>query len=122
MKLKKAKIIVRSLSDIKAEWKKAMKGKIAHLQKDDEIIFTNLESITKVFSKTRIEILITIIHEKPQSIYELAKILNRDFKNVHSDVKLLAEIGLIKLQESGDARHGLIPIAKFSGIELDLAA
>lgn len=122
MKLKRAKIIVKPLSAIKAEWKKALKGKIAHIQKDDEIIFTGIESIAKVFSKTRIEILMTIIHHKPQSIYELAKILDRDFKNVHSDVKFLSEIGLIKLQDSGDARNGLIPIAKFSGIELDLAA
>lgn len=122
MKLKKAKIIIRSLTDIKSEWKTAMKGKISHIQKSDEIIFTSIESVAKVFSKSRIEILMTILQSHPQSIYELAKILDRDFKNVHSDVKLLSEIGLIKLQASGDNRNGLIPIAKFSGIELNLAA
>ena len=48
--------------------------------------------------------------------------VDRDFKNVHSDVKLLSEIGLIDLKETTDARKGLRPVAKFSGIELDLAA
>ncbi len=53
-----------------------------------------------------------------------AKIIIRsvDSINAHSDVKLLCEIGLIDLQETKDARNGLKPVAKFSGIELDLAA
>jgi predicted transcriptional regulator len=52
----------------------------------------------------------------------LAKLLGRDFKNVHTDVKLLADIGLLDLKETGNSRNGLIPLAKFSGIDLDWAA
>jgi predicted transcriptional regulator len=48
--------------------------------------------------------------------------LNRDFKNVHSDVQFLNDVGLIKLKETGNNRKGLKPIAKYSGIELDLVA
>ena len=122
MKLKFAKIIVRSIDDTKKEWKKALKGKKKSIQKDDEIIFTSLDTVAKIFSKTRMQILKAILNEGPKSIYELAKVVGRDFKNVHTDVKLLADIGLIELKETGDSRKGLQPIAKYSGINLDLAA
>ena len=123
MKKKHAKIIIRSINSVKTEWKQALKGKKRSIQKDEDIILTSLETISKVFSKSRMEVLRTIIHKKPRSIYELAKLLDRDFKNVHSDVKLLADIGLIELKErKSDSRKGLIPKALFSGIDLDLAA
>lgn len=122
MKLKKAKIVIRSLSDIKKEWKTALKGQTKSVQKNDEIIFANLETASKVMSRARIEILQSIIKFKPQSIYELAKILEKDFKNVYTDVKFLCDVGLIELQETEDARNGLRPVARFSGIELDWAA
>lgn len=120
--MRHAKIIIRSVDSLKKDWKAALKGKKKSIQKEDEVIFTGIESVAKVFSKTRMEILRAIILQKPNSIYELAKMLDRDFKNVHSDVKLLSDIGLIDLQEAKDARNGLKPVAKFSGIELDLAA
>lgn len=122
MKMKHAKIIIRSVDSIKKDWKEALKGRKKGIQKDDEVIFTGIETIAKVFAKTRMEVLRTIIVEKPNSIYELAKMVDRDFKNVHSDVKLLCEVGLIVLKKTKDARKGLRPVAKFSGIELDLAA
>lgn len=122
MKKRHAKIIVKSIENAKREWKEALKGQRQSVQKDDEIVFTSLEAVARIFSKTRMEILRAVILEKPKSIYELAKILNRDFKNVHTDVKLLADVGLIELKEAGDVRNGLTPEAKFSGIELDFAA
>ncbi len=122
MKKKHAKIIVKTIENSKLEWKEALKGKKKGLQKDDEIIFVSLEAVARVFSKGRMEILRTIILKHPKSIYELAKILDRDFKNVHTDVKLLADIGLLDLKETGNNRNGLVPLAKFSGIDLDWAA
>ncbi len=122
MKLKKAKIVIKSPLELKAEWKQAIRGEKKSLQQHNVVIFTNLESVAKVFSKSRIEILQTIVKEKPHSIYELAKILNRDFKNVHTDVRILNEIGLVELKENENNRTGLTPIALFSGIELDWAA
>lgn len=122
MKLKRAKLIIRPINDIKKEWKEALKGNKKSIPAKDEIIFTSYEDLSKVFSKTRIEILNVIITKRPQSIYELAKMIERDFKNVHSDVNLLANIGLIELKEAGDPRNGLIPVPKFSGIQIDLAA
>lgn len=122
MKLKPAKIIIQTTESIKDEWKAALKGEKKPSIKKGEIILTSMETLAKIFSKTRLEILQVIIAKNPQSIYELAKMVNRDFKNVHTDVNILKEVGLIELKDSGDARSGLIPVAKYSGIELDLAA
>lgn len=122
MKKKHAKIIVKTIENSKREWKEALEGKKKGIQKDDEIIFTSLEAVARVFSKGRMEILRAVIQKRPNSIYELAKLLGRDFKNVHTDVKLLADIGLLDLKEAKNSRNSLIPLAKFSGIDLDWAA
>jgi predicted transcriptional regulator len=40
----------------------------------------------------------------PLTIYELAKRLERDYKNVHTDVSALAKIGLIERGDDGRVR------------------
>jgi predicted transcriptional regulator len=122
MKLKKAKIIIKNITEVKKEWALALRGKVRTLQKKDEIIFTSLEAAAKVFTKGRMEILQTIMKENPRSIYDLANILGKDFKNVYIDVNYLRDVGLIELRESKDSPTGLKPVARFSGIELDWAA
>ena len=69
----------------------------------------------------RLQILTIIPALKPTSISELAKAMKKDFKNIHSDLTFIADIGLIELREK-DPRKTLGPIAKFDDIELALAA
>lgn len=83
------------------------------------ISFPDFETLGRVITGARIELLITIRAYKPRSIQELARIVKRDFKNVYDDVKLLAEFGLIELKEKGP-RRASAPKAPFS--ELVLAA
>lgn len=121
MKLKKVRIVVQSVEDTQAEWVKALRGEIRSIQKPGTIIFTSLEAVAKVFSPARLELLGAILNRHPESIYALAKVVGRDFKNVHSDVKMLAEVGLLDLKLTG-RRDAVKPIAKYSGFEVDLAA
>ena len=53
----------------------------------------------KVLTEERLRILKTIKKAHPSSIYELAKILERDIKNTFDDVQYLAEVGLIELKK-----------------------
>ncbi len=124
MKARRARIVLRSISSIKQEWTASLTGKSQKVKKFDEstIVVTGLETVAKIFSKSRMEILRAIITQKPKSIYELAKILDRDFKNVYSDVQFLNDIGLIKLKDTTSTRKGLMPVARFSGVEFDLVA
>lgn len=83
------------------------------------ISFPDFESLGRVITGARLELLQAIRIHKPKSIQELAKVVERDFKNVYQDVKLLAEYGLIELKEFGP-RKASKPEANFS--ELVLAA
>ena len=122
MKLKKVKIIVRPIEDVKKEWTQALKGKVNSIQPKGVIVFTSLSAIAKALSPARLELLGVILKQKPASIYALAKLVERDFKNVYSDIRLLVEIGLIDLKLHEGKRDAARPVAKYSGYEVDLAA
>lgn len=121
MKLKKAKIIVEPIDSTNKRWKKLLQAKERSKTKEEIISVASYEILGRVFSSQKLQILVLIPELKPKSIADLAKSLKRDFKNVYTDVKFLADVGLIDLQEEG-RRKTLVPIALFSGIELALAA
>lgn len=54
-----------------------------------------LPLLLRTLTVARWEILERLREAGPLSIYQLAKRLGRDYKNVHTDVSRLAEIGLI---------------------------
>jgi len=58
--------------------------------------FSGLESLRHLLSNEKARVLHTIKTHKPTSIYQLAKILNRDFKAVMIDVNLLERFGFIE--------------------------
>lgn len=80
------------------------------------ISFPDFETLGRVITGARLELLNTIRHQRPKSIQELARFVARDFKNVYRDVKLLAQFGLIDLIEG--PRRSTSPVAKFSEIVL----
>ncbi len=81
------------------------------------ISFPDFETLGRVITGARLELLSAIRRQKPKSIQELARLVARDFKNVYQDVKLLAQFGLIDLIEDGP-RRSASPVAKFSEIVL----
>lgn len=66
--------------------------------------FESLVAVRGVLTDKRLEVWRTIRDYEPKSITELAKKLKREFRAVHRDVMLLAEIGLIQLTESEGSR------------------
>ncbi|MEQ1663918.1 MAG: hypothetical protein ABL927_00920 [Bdellovibrionales bacterium] len=81
------------------------------------ISFPDFETLGRVITGARLELLNNIRLMKPRSIQDLARLVKRDFKNVYQDVKLLAEFGLIDLKEAGP-RKSAEPHAKYSEIIL----
>jgi len=61
--------------------------------------FDELESLKRLLSNERARMLHTIKTKKPTSIYDLSKKLNRTFKSVFEDIKLLKRFGFINLVE-----------------------
>ncbi|PWU17348.1 MAG: hypothetical protein C5B49_09030 [Bdellovibrio sp.] len=117
MKSKRVLLVVESTS-------KAIDRGFSELSKPSKkyknvtiISFPDFETLGRVISGTRLELLSAIRRGKPKSIQELARMIKRDFKNVHQDVKLLADFGLIDLKDAGP-RRSAEPQAKYSEIIL----
>ena len=122
MKLKKALIRIESVDELNSRWTGYLKRKKIKSQKGYEVIsISNWEILGRLFSPPRLQLLAAIPLVKATSIAALAKAMKKDFKNVYSDVRFLADLGLIELKEEGP-RKNLVPIAKYGGIEFSLAA
>lgn len=78
-------------------------------------------SIKKILSKEKINIIYAIKNKKPNSIYELSKILNKDFKSIHENVNILQEQGIISLKKiKNGKRISLQPVLNVKKIELSI--
>ena len=72
--------------------------------------FSGVLALRQLLSNEKARIIHVIKTQKPKSIYELAKVLNRGFKSVNDDVKLLKRFGFIDLiQEKTKGRSRLRP-------------
>jgi predicted transcriptional regulator len=82
-----------ALDRFEAAWNRAAEGrapKTLHL-----LTLENLPLLLKTLSPARFELLRALRQAGPTSIYQLAKRLGRDYKNVHTDVAQLMALGLI---------------------------
>jgi len=101
MKIKKVIIEIKPLKESLKEFAKTFERarKRSTINSKTSIGFSDVGSFRKFFSEKRMELLSVIKHKKPKSIYQLAKILNREYKNVYDDVELLEELGLIAKEQ-----------------------
>jgi len=76
--------------------------------KKEDYDFEGISALRHLLSNEKARMLNVIKTENPGSIYELAKKLNRKFKPVADDIKLLERFGFIELSEEkvkGRIRH-----------------
>ncbi len=86
----------------------------------DELICDSMEAMLKIMTRSRFEAFAAIVEGKPGSVYELAKLLDKDQGNVLRDVKALESLGLIKLKAVKDGeRERLMPIPLYDKIILE---
>lgn len=122
MKVKKIDIGIKnlkdSLKDFADTWKKLEKGK--RVKKEEGIYFDSIDTMRSILTNNRLLILKTIREQNPNSIYELAKLLRRDLKNVNQDLKLLYDIGLVTLEKLEEDKKRVIPHVEYSKILLEI--
>lgn len=84
----------------------------------DETIKRTTSIVTKklTLGELEIELLNTIKRDKPKSIRELAKIVNKDISSVQPKVKNLEQEGLIELKEGN--KNSKIPYLNYDEITL----
>jgi predicted transcriptional regulator len=88
-----------ALDRFEAAWNRVQEGRA--VRPLDILSFENLPVLLKTLSPARWALLEKLRKEGPLSIYELARRLERDYKNVHTDVTQLAAIRLIQRSEQG---------------------
>ena len=93
-------------------------GRGEAVEEHSGISFESIEGLRNVLTKRRLELLSVVRHKKPNSIYELSKILNRDMKSVNTDLKVLEENDFVELKKVNDRRQRVIPVVDFDKIEI----
>lgn len=58
---------------------------------------SELSDLRQLLSNEKARLLHIAKTKQPESIYKLAKLLNRDFKSVRHDIRLLEKFGMIEL-------------------------
>jgi predicted transcriptional regulator len=72
---------------------------------------SDVANLRQLLSNEKARLLHVIKIKKPLSIYELSKILGRDFKAVRKDIKLLEKFGFVELISSyKNGRERLRPV------------
>lgn len=85
--------------------------------------FSGISALRKLLSKERARMLDVIKTQKPNSIYDLSKKLNRSFKSVFEDIKLFERFGLVDLvseKSKGRKRHKPVLITDTLTIHLKI--
>ena len=123
MKVKRLKVGVRPLEEGLQEFSERLKalqtGKT--LPKQRGIYFVSVEAMRRVLTPSRLTLLHLIRTRHPRSIAALAKLIRRDFKNVHADLKLLADIGLVHLEPGAHMRDSITPTVPYERIQFEIA-
>ena len=88
-----------ALDRFEAAWNRVAEGRAA--PRLEVLSFPDLPLLLKTLTPARWALLAALGREKAGSVYELAKRLGRDYKNVHTDVAALATLGLVAKDESG---------------------
>ena len=88
---------------------------------DSEYDFDSLSALRRLLSNQKAKMLYTIKTQKPGSLYNLAKILKRDFKSVSEDVKLLQRFGFVEMiSEKSGRRNRLKPILASDTVTINI--
>jgi len=112
------KPFVESMEETIEAVKRLEKGEKVKLNK---LVFNDIETFRKILTKERMRILSYIKYKKPNSIYELAKGLDRDWRLVSNDVSLLNSLGLVKLEKKKEQREAIKPTVNFSRMDIRIA-
>ena len=114
------KSTVAALDEVTARVKEIEKKK-GKVSPHYEISFTNMKDFKRFIGN--IDVLTTIQIFKPQSIYELAKLMGKDVSNLNRLINFFEQLEVIKTKERVvNGRTQKVPIVDYKKIEFDLAA
>ena len=81
------------------------------------INFQNPSDLRALLTDRRVELLRSIMTERPDSIRQLAEGLDRDVKSIHDDLQVLADYDIVHFEQARRAKRPFVP---YDTIEVSL--
>lgn len=103
----------QSFDGFKKQVTTALAKKTPLIQSKNKIYFESVEAFRNFMTMQKVEILTVIYNCEPKTIYELTKIVDRDFAAVLRDCAALKTTRFIDLKESKDAKSSKKPVLSF---------
>lgn len=115
----KIKPVGEAMADFRETFRALETGR--RVTRREGVYFTSIEAARNLLTPSRLAVLRAVRTKRPRSIYELAKTLKRDFKNVQEDLRILERYGLVRVTKSRGSRRARVPEALFGEIALRIA-
>jgi predicted transcriptional regulator len=110
----------------RAERSKALREALRRTARGDgtpqgpELYFENVEELRQILTEKRLELLLAITRHQPASVRELAGLLERDYKNVSTDITLLQRLGLVTLEGKSGKGRAQAPTVPYDEIQVTI--
>ena len=114
--MKQSKVLTvkfQNWDDFKEKVTKAFKERKRSITPKGTVVFSSVTEYQKFMTEQKLAILAVTANKNPQSIYQLAQLVDRDFANVQRDCVGLAAHGFMKFEEMGDAKKSKAPRLSF---------
>ena len=79
--------------------------------------FANYDDLMETLTPRVLDLIEAIHREKPASINETARVVDRDVKNVHEELSRLAQLSIIFFEEDGQSKR---PVVWFDELVINL--
>jgi predicted transcriptional regulator len=97
------RVIFQSLDNLGMEVIEKLNNKETMVDSEEGVVrFENIQAYRKFMSMTKIEIIGTIRSKKPESIYQLASLIDRSFSATLKDCQALKNTGFIVIEKKMD--------------------
>lgn len=70
-----------------------------------ERVYNDPDELHRITRPKNLELLRTIARERPASIRETARFVERDVRQVHQNLEELEQLGLVEFEETGNAKR-----------------
>lgn len=124
IKTKELKVYIEDTKTFRRKIKKELNaidvGRAKTL-KEDSISFQSLNQFRKFLTPKRLELLRVIKHQKPESIYELSKLVKRTPENVNTDIKFLEQLGFLDTTKVKEVRQRVVPEVDYNKMRIEIS-
>jgi len=122
MSARRLNIGIRSSAERSRALRKAVRrvARGDHTAQEPGLYFESVEELRRILTEKRLELLLAITRHRPVSVHELAGLVDRDYKNVSTDIALLERLGLVSLETGRGKGRAQTPTVPYDEIHVTI--